>query len=445
MKRDKIRVLLISGAWPHIAGSIQAADVVPYELARCLAEDGGFEVVFACATFTEVRRTAAIEAGLSALAAKGVHVLPFIRLDPPAVPAGFIAKWSMLLLSRAPQALVPGYGQSEKILRVLRDTLGDWLPEIAIPMWNYEATAAASGLPCAIYAFYGNPEHKVYEANLAIQWHWERRLDPVWFARHAADRLRIRAVETVHLAMMRRFALIAQNAANDAAYYEGRNVPGIHYLRNMWPAPLDDSWRERRDALEQTEPVKIAGNLGHLSATANSFGLWAIGAEILPALRRRLGPGGFEMHIYGRLQPRPYLKLALTGSEVRFRGFIDDIDAELYSCPIFLLANNRYNFKVGHTRILHAFALGACIVAYRDTALAMPELVDDKNILLADSGEEIAAQIERAARDRGLRRRLGAAGLETLRTLFRPEDNVADMARRMRALLRPGDRLDRSQ
>ncbi len=437
MRRERIRVLLLSGSWPHIAGSIQAADVVPYELARCLAEDGGFDVVLACTTFVEAKRSAAVEAGLAVLAAKGVRILPFVRLDPPVVPSGIVAKWSKLLLSRDPETLVPGYGQAERILRALRETLGDWLPEIAIPMWNYEVTAAAAGLPCPIYAFYGNPEHKVYEANLALQWHWERRLSPAWLARHAADRLRIRAIETVHLAMMRRFALIAQNAANDVVYYERQNIPGVHYLRNMWPAPTDDAWRARRDALEQTRPVKIAGNLGHLSATANTFGLWAIGAEILPALRRRLGHGGFEMHIYGRLQPRIYLKEALAGPEVRFRGFIDDIDTELYSCPIFLLANNRYNFKVGHTRVLHAFALGACIVAYRDTALAMPELVDGENILLADNGDEIADQIARAARDVALRRRLGAAGLATLRTLFNPADNVGEMARRMRALLRP--------
>jgi glycosyltransferase involved in cell wall biosynthesis len=443
MTQERIRVLLLSGTWPHIAGSIQAADVVPYELARYLAEDGGFDVVLACTTFVEGKRSPAVEAGLAALTAKGVRMLPFIHLDQPALPAGIVAKWSKLLLSRDPAALVPGYGQADRVLRALRETLGDWLPEIAIPMWNYEATAVAAGLPCPIYAFYGNPEHKVYEANLAMQWHWERRLSPAWLARHLADRLRIRAIEKVHLAMMRRFALIAQNAANDAAYYEAQHIPGIHYLRNMWPAPADESWRDRRDALEQTNPVKIAGNLGHLSATANSFGLWAIGAEILPALRRRLGPGGFEMHIYGRLQPRPYLKAALAGPDVQFRGFIDDIDTELYSCPIFLLANNRYNFKVGHTRILHAFALGACIVAYRDTALAMPELVDGENILLADDGEGIAEQIARAAQDLALRRRLGAAGLATLRTLFDPADNVAQMADRMRTLLRP-DRTQRA-
>ncbi len=437
MTQERIRVLLLSGSWPHIDGSIQAADVVPYELARCLADDGGFDLVLACATFAEGKRSPAIEAGLRMLTAKGVRILPFVRLDPPVMPSGIVAKWRKLLLSRDPEALVPGYGQAGRILRALRETLGDWLPEIAIPMWNYEVTAAAAGLPCPIYAFYGNPEHKVYEANLALQWHWERRLSPAWLARHAADRLRIRAIETVHLAMMRRFALIAQNAANDVVYYERQNIPGIHYLRNMWPAPTDDAWRARRDALEQTRPIKIAGNLGHLSATANSFGLWAIGAEILPALRHRLGPGGFEMHIYGRLQPRTYLKEALAGPEVQFRGFIDDIDTELYSCPIFLLANNRYNFKVGHTRVLHAFALGACIVAYRDTALAMPELVDGENILLADNGDEIADQIARAARDVALRRRLGAAGLATLRTLFNPADNVEEMARRMRALLRP--------
>ncbi len=436
--RSLIRVLLLVGAWPHIQGGIQAAEVVPFEIARCLAEIGGFEVVVGCAGFEEIRKTPAAAAGLAELEARGVRILPYIRLAAPDVPANALRKWSRLLITRDPSLLLPGYGQEEPILRALKANLGEWLPDVAIPIWNYEVTAAAAGLPCAIYAFYGNPDHKVYQANLDIQWHWERKMSVGWLGRHLADRLRVHAYEARHLEMMRRFALIGQNAANDMAYYQHKGVPGIHYLHNMWPTPaVGDGWRAKRDALEQTSPIKIAGNLGHLSATANSFGLWAIGEEILPALRRRFGPNGFEMNIYGRLEPRPYLKAALNDPAVRMQGFVADIDEELYTCPIFLLANNRYNFKVGHTRILHAFSLGACIVAYRDTALSMPELIDGENILLADDGESVAEQIERAAGDVALRRRIGAAGMQTLHTIFHPEAVVNEMARRMRALAIP--------
>jgi hypothetical protein len=64
----------------------------------------------------------------------------------------------------------------------------------------------------------------------------------------------------------------------------------------------------------------------------------------------------------------------------------------------------------------------------------MPELVDGENILLADDGEGIAAQIARAADDVALRRRIGAAGLDTLRRVFNPERVVGEMIARMRKL-----------
>jgi hypothetical protein len=191
----------------------------------------------------------------------------------------------------------------------------------------------------------------------------------------------------------------------------------------------------RRDATEQTSPVKIAGNVGQLNSTANTFGLWTLGAEILPALKRRIGSGNFEVQIYGRFKPRPFVERWLADPDVRVRGFVDDIDAEILSCPIYLLANNRHAFKVGHTRILHAFALGACVVAWRDIAVSMPELKHNENVLLADTPEEMAALVAVAAEDKALRRRIGWAGFKTVGTLFRPDTLMAEMGHRIRGLV----------
>jgi len=427
---DRLRVLVMGGTWPHRAGNVQAADVVPYEIARCLAAEG-FDVAVACVGFAEPPVSAAARAGLAELQQLGVRLLPFIKIAPPPGSNSALRKWWRLLIQQDPAALIPGYGQSAPILSAL--TAANWTPHVAIPIWNYEATAAAADLPCILYPIYGNPDDKVYLANLRLMWQRERRLSAGWLGRYLADRLRIAAVGRAHLAMLNRFELVAQNAANDYEYYRSAGVSGVHYLRNMWPAPVDEAWAETRDRVEQIAPLKIAGNVGHLNATANSFGLLAIGEEIVPALRRRLGDGTFEMHIYGRNNPRPFIARTLRDPHIKLRGFVEDIDGELLSCPIFLLANNRYDFKVGHTRILHAFALGACVVAYRDTAIAMPELMDGKNILLADDGPGIAEQIARAAADAPLRRRLARAGIDTLRTLFRPETVVEEMAALIRA------------
>lgn len=430
----KPRVLVMSASWPHLDGAIQAVEIVSYEILRCLQLHEGCDVAYGCAGFESVPMTPAARAGVTALEALGVRFLPFIRLMPPEHDS-FVSKWWRLIVQRDPTLVVPGTGQDEAILRALT-ALGGWMPDVVVPVWSYEVTAAAGGLPCAVYAFYGNPDHKVYEANLRLFWRWERRLSAGWLLRHVAERLRVRSVRSVHLRQLRKYELVAQNAFNDTAYYQANGVRGAHYARNLWPnPPADDAWVERRDALEQTAPIKIAGNLGHLDATANTFGLWSLGAEIVPALKRRLGPEAFEVHVYGRRQPRPFVRPFLADPTIKMRGFVTDVDTELLSCPIFLLANNRFDFKVGHTRILHAFSLGACVVAWRDTALAMPELIDGENILLADDADEMAKLIATAGRDRALRRRIGMAGAETLRRYFNPETNIHEMGMRIHDLV----------
>lgn len=434
MTARRPRVLVTSPIWPHVEGCIQAAEVAPFEIARCLQSFEDCDVVYACVGFDVAEPTAAARAGIEQLKAVGVRFLPPVNVPRPRDP-GSLARWTRMLFARDPAFLLPGHGSHQPLVDALAAFDGGWMPDVVIPVWSYEATAISAGLPCAMYAFYGNPESKVYEANLNLDWRWNRRMLPRWLIGHLADRLRVLAIESASLKQMRQFALIAENAANDTEYYQAKGVPGIHYLPNMWPNPASNAWVARRDALEQTAPVKIAGNIGHLSATANTFGLWAISDEILPALKRRLGPDGFEMHIYGRLQPRPFLRRRLEDPAIRMRGFIDDIDAELLSCPVFLLANNRYGFKVGHTRILHAFSLGACVVAFRDTALAMPELVHGENILLGDDGDQIAELIAMAGTDHALRRRIGQAGADTLRRCFRPEDRVHEMGARIHTLV----------
>ena len=64
-------------------------------------------------------------------------------------------------------------------------------------------------------------------------------------------------------------------------------------------------------------------------------------------------------------------------------GFVDDIDAELQAAKVFLLCNNSHpDYVVGHTRILHAWSLGSCLVAHLGMARAMPEIVHGENALL---------------------------------------------------------------
>jgi Glycosyl transferases group 1 len=114
------------------------------------------------------------------------------------------------------------------------------------------------------------------------------------------------------------------------------------------------------------------------------------------------------------------------------RGFVDDIDGEMMTAPVFLCLNNASRFKVGHTRYLHAWSLGCCVIAHRDAALSMPEMVSGENCLLGGSPAEIADMVAQA-RDVRLRRRLGEAGYATFVEKFTARPVVEQILGRIAA------------
>jgi glycosyltransferase involved in cell wall biosynthesis len=72
------------------------------------------------------------------------------------------------------------------------------------------------------------------------------------------------------------------------------------------------------------------------------------------------------------------------------------------------------------------------VVAHRDAALSMPEIIDGQTALLADDAEGLADAIARAAADRALCRKIGEGGWETYRTLFRAESVAPEIVERLR-------------
>jgi hypothetical protein len=136
--------------------------------------------------------------------------------------------------------------------------------------------------------------------------------------------------------------------------------------------------------------------------------------------------------VFGAGAPHPAVAASLRSSEIRMRGFVDDIDDELMTAPVFLCTNNGSRYKVGHTRYLHAWSLGGCVVAHRDAALSMPEMVSGENCLLGGSSAEIADMIAAVARDPALRRRLGEAGYATFVEKFTAGPVVDQIMARIR-------------
>jgi glycosyltransferase involved in cell wall biosynthesis len=420
MSGKKIKVLVLGGVWPCLRGSREAANVLAFEILSHLADYERFELSYGYVSTRSATRNAAEMAGIRSLEEKNVCFLPATLLAEEK-PQGRWSRLRKLLFSSEPEGIIPGAGQHGRIV----EACGDWKPDVALTIWSEAATAAASGLSIPKFAYYGNPDHKVAKAALEF----ESSISPNGFkGRDFIDRLRIRAICRAHLNIMKRQAAVGDVALNDAEFYRSHGVENAFYIRNMWPCPDREDWKELRNNSEQTKPIKITGNVGNLSATGNTFGLRTLVNEVLPAIKTRLGEGSFQIHLFGAHQPHPALRQRLADPHIIVRGFVDNLDAEIISSPIFLVANNYNSFKVGNTRFLHAWSLGSCVIAFRDSAEAMPEIRHGVNALLARSAEEMAEYVFLAARDPRLRRKLGQGGIATLRYEFNPRNVVAKIS-----------------
>lgn len=342
--------------------------------------------------------------------AQGIEVLePLVRPDPPFVRRLGLAHDA---LSSSPSRFFPGYALRDEVARRVAESGA----EAVFHLWSAEALAACADVDVPVFAYYGNPDHKSFAARLAhphlfgIPTRTLRNRTLLALLRGANGGRRRAGVR-----LMQKARWAANVCAVDADWYAQQGHPDSFYLQNMWPRPADEVEGGQREA------GKIVGNLGGLYATGNTFGLWFLTREIMPALERRLG-AGFGVHIYGAGTPTPAVAEGLQRPSIHVRGFVDDIDAELRSARVFILANNNNpDFVVGHTRILHAWASGLCVVGHRNTHRAMPEVVHGENALLGETGEEIAELTAQALHDDALRERLAAGGHRTLTESFAPE------------------------
>jgi hypothetical protein len=208
------------------------------------------------------------------------------------------------------------------------------------------------------FAYYGNPDAKAGLARTAFA--REHGGSSVNYLRH---RVSLARMERFHLAAMKRYEYLGDVAANHATYYTRRGHPNAFYVHNLWIDRFGTNWRDQR-ASERTAPFAIVGSVGKVDGTANTHDLEILGRDVVPELRRGM-QGRFEVHVCGAGSLHPIVADYLRAApEVQIRGFVDDIDGEMTTAPVYL----------------HAWSLGACVIGHRDSALSIPEMVSGENL-----------------------------------------------------------------
>lgn len=422
----RIRLLIVSGCWPHFKGSSEAANIIAYSILTELVSTRTFDISFAYVNSSSAPVPAVAEPELQSFRDSGVTFLPPLLIGNH--DHSILDRISLFAraLTTDPAHILHGYGTSHLLLDRLSSDI-----DAVLSIWTEIGFYAASGVGRYRFSYHGNPDHKVFDAQYEILRLSNTKTSLVGFFRQwLRATIYSKLIERAHLSVMRRYNMIANVAANDAFYYSRKGVNAF-YLPNMWPNNTPIDWETSRNLLEPSNPGKIIGSVGNLSATGNTLGFLTLGHQILPALDRTMPPDSFKIHIYGGRELRPFILPLLTHPAVIIRGFVQNLDEEILSAPVFLICNNHNKFKVGHTRILHAWSLGACVVAFRDCRESMPEIEHNRNALLADNADELAHLIFEAFKDHSLRRRIGRGGHETLQKSFSPPEVTRRLIERM--------------
>jgi len=131
---------------------------------------------------------------------------------------------------------------------------------------------------------------------------------------------------------------------------------------------------------------------------------------------RMAHPPQFTLSVIGRAPDGVVAKL--RSPAIRFLGYVDDVEAELRRHRAFVAP--MVEGTGVKTKVLEAMAVGLPVVT---TSAAVRGLGLDHGVhcLVADTGEEFLACIDRLARDEELAARVGAAGRDFVRRSFAPE------------------------
>ncbi|HYA39357.1 MAG TPA: glycosyltransferase [Candidatus Methylomirabilis sp.] len=432
-----MKIFLVLSNFPYKNG--EAIEVVGYEVMRLMLAAGHHIDVQVLIrdhpNDFHAKKEAQIRAECRDL--DGIDILPAIYLGRD---EGRQSRWrkrleymitavcSIPFIRRRPNPLLfPAMRARKEIDIAVRKMESD----IILGIWSWEslaATHAIRGVPKFMY--YGNPDHKPPEARLEHPQLYDIPVDGV----KGALNLRLlkminRARELQHLRMMRRCEVTANNSLIDAQYYKDAGHPRSLYLQNMWPE-ADGGPLFGGDCADNG-PVKVIGSVGNLGATGNTFGLHFLGHQLAPRLERIFGESSIEVDVYGGGKPSKAVASVLNRPSIRMRGWVKDIAAEIKNSCAFLVLTNVGGFIVGNTRILLAWSLGTCVIAHTNSALSMPEIKHMENALLGNDADEIAHLIEMAARDKGLRERIGRGGYETFQKYYRSDKVVPMMLQSM--------------
>lgn len=248
--------------------------------------------------------------------------------------------------------------------------------------------------------------------------------------RNLAEELQDRSLPAALVDYLKGCHAVVEHSVESARWLNTQGIPAQYLPNPVEAAPLPPDWFHQRESMLAAAPAKRILMVGYLRGIATQTGLHLLADEVLPELIRTSDGSPWEVHIVGGGELTPELKAKLAGHpNVRLRGFVKDLAAEYQQAHLNLVTVSE---KIGfRTRLVEAFGYGSPSVVHANNRYGMPELGNDQNCLLAESGAGLAQSIRRVLADESLRHRLESSARKT----YESELSAPVVMSRMFALL----------
>lgn len=322
------------------------------------------------------------------------------------------------------------YYPAIKLRPVIEKRIAEFGADAILIFWDPAGLAASYQVGVPKLAYYGMPDYAAVKARLEDGDLFGVKLSPL---RRALVMAGIQAREKHQLTLMMDCQTAANICAEHADFYRECGHPHSIYVPNMYPAIHRDSTGVCPSS-RMNGKAKIFGSMGYMGATGNTYGFKCIGEEIVPRLDALLGREAYEIHVFGSGEPVPAVRAALNVPNIKMRGWVEDIDSEIQSADVFLVANNTGRYKGSHTRFLHAWSLGACCVSHTYNQRANPEMIHGENVLMGETADGIVHCVVEAIKNPELRAKIGADGRRAYETHFTPTVVVERLVKELRLL-----------
>ena len=239
------------------------------------------------------------------------------------------------------------------------------------------------------------------------------------FLKYVPAWLSYQRLRSDHLMLLKSCDKVINHAHNHAIWLKEKGVKSVTYL----PLPVRDSGKDfaikkqKASLGKQINKLKII-MVGSPVGIATLSGFAGLINKILPAADEIIGTGKYEVHIIGKFIGLPGTMEAVLRkhSSVIIRGYVDDLADEFFTADVVLVPTPlRLGFR---TRIAEAFSYGCCVVAHTANQAGMPEVENDRNILLGDNASDIARACLRVKNEPEIQYRIGEEARKTFETYY---------------------------